>query len=72
MVEWKKIVHPVRRVWKGVTVRLKSRKKGLNKLQQDVKASKYNDVHVMWDMLKGNQEGSKKSKSNHSSWKHCG
>ncbi|CAN1296385.1 hypothetical protein LINPERPRIM_LOCUS23118 [Linum perenne] len=69
MAKWKKM----HRIWKGVTVRLKFRKKGLNKLQQDVKASKYSDVHVMWDMLKENQEDcSKKSKSSHTSWNSCG
>ncbi|CAI0552441.1 unnamed protein product [Linum tenue] len=72
MANWKRMMHPVKKVWKGVTVRLKFRKRGISKLKQDVRASKYNDVHVMWDMLKENQvEVSKTDKAGHI-WKQCG
>ncbi|KAL5559151.1 hypothetical protein UlMin_035362 [Ulmus minor] len=55
MVWWRKMVVPVRRVWSGVATRLGIRNSGILKLQHDVKACQYEDVHIMWEMLQRNE-----------------
>ncbi|OAY23014.1 hypothetical protein MANES_18G044800v8 [Manihot esculenta] len=52
---WDKVIHPVQRVWKGVALRIGIRKRGLLKLHHDVRACEYEDVRVMWEMLKRNE-----------------
>ncbi|KAF7843169.1 MAGUK p55 subfamily member 4 like [Senna tora] len=49
-----KIIFPVRRVFIALSSRLKSRKNGdgLLKLQDDVQTCGYEDVQVMWEMLR--------------------
>ncbi|XP_022772233.1 uncharacterized protein LOC111314884 isoform X2 [Durio zibethinus] len=43
---------PMRRVWAGVATRFGVRKSGLSKLRKDVRCCEYEDVHVMWEMLR--------------------
>ncbi|KAF9688833.1 hypothetical protein SADUNF_Sadunf01G0029100 [Salix dunnii] len=51
---WHKMIFPVRRVWLAVSARLKARKNGANllKLHNDVQTCGYEDVQVMWEMLR--------------------
>ncbi|XP_022718339.1 uncharacterized protein LOC111276768 [Durio zibethinus] len=46
---------PMRRVWTGVATRLGVRKSGLLKLRKDVRSCEYEDVQVMWEMLRRNE-----------------
>ncbi|XP_054789491.1 uncharacterized protein LOC129295035 [Prosopis cineraria] len=52
---WDKLVHPMRSVWISIATRLGIRKTGLLKIRNEVKASEYHDIHVMWEMLKRNE-----------------
>ncbi|KAG2699030.1 hypothetical protein I3843_07G173800 [Carya illinoinensis] len=52
---WDTVTFPVRLVWDGVAVRLGIRKSGLLKLRHDVRTCEYEDVRVMWEMLKRNE-----------------
>ncbi|KAF9616251.1 hypothetical protein IFM89_029027 [Coptis chinensis] len=49
-----KMVFPMRRVWFAVSARVKARKNGggLLKLHDDVQTCEYQDVQVMWEMLR--------------------
>ncbi|KAF8025281.1 hypothetical protein BT93_F2195 [Corymbia citriodora subsp. variegata] len=51
---WRKMIFPVRRVWFSVSARLKARNHGAGhmKLEDDVQTCEYQDVQVMWEMLK--------------------
>ncbi|OVA09315.1 hypothetical protein BVC80_897g20 [Macleaya cordata] len=49
---WNKMILPMKRVWMIVAIRLGIRKNGLLKLRHDVRTCEYEDVHVMWEMLK--------------------
>ncbi|KAL6576492.1 hypothetical protein OROHE_000273 [Orobanche hederae] len=51
---WHKVVFPVRRVWCAVSGRVKSRKNGagLLKLHDDIQTCGYEDVRIMWEMLR--------------------
>ncbi|PSR96813.1 MAGUK p55 subfamily member 4 like [Actinidia chinensis var. chinensis] len=51
---WHKMVFPVRRVWFAVSARVKARKNGagLLKLRDDIQTCGYEDVQVMWEMLR--------------------
>ncbi|KAK3029352.1 hypothetical protein RJ639_037875 [Escallonia herrerae] len=51
---WHKMVFPVRRVWVAVAARVKARKNGaaLLKLRDDIQTCGYEDVQVMWEMLR--------------------
>ncbi|XP_057767741.1 uncharacterized protein LOC130988016 [Salvia miltiorrhiza] len=51
---WHKIVFPVRRAWFAVSARVKARKDGagLLKLHDDIQTCGYEDVQIMWEMLK--------------------
>lgn len=51
---WQKMVFPVRRVWVAVSARVKARKNGagLLKLRDDIQTCGYEDVQVMWEMLR--------------------
>ncbi|KAH7850260.1 hypothetical protein Vadar_029961 [Vaccinium darrowii] len=52
---WHKMVVPMQRIWIVVAKRIGIRKTGLVKLRQDVRTCEYDDVHVLWDMLKRNE-----------------
>ncbi|EEF49280.1 uncharacterized protein LOC8280297 [Ricinus communis] len=51
---WDKMIFPVRKVWFAVSSRLKPRNHGagLLKLRNDVQTCGYEDVQVMWEMLR--------------------
>ncbi|KAL0561933.1 hypothetical protein IC582_002378 [Cucumis melo] len=51
---WHKMIFPVRRVWLAVSSRVRARKTGagLLKLHDDVETCGYEDVKVMWEMLR--------------------
>ncbi|KAG8379600.1 hypothetical protein BUALT_Bualt07G0105700 [Buddleja alternifolia] len=51
---WQKMVFPVRRVWCSVAARVKARKNGggLLKLHDDIQTCGYEDVQIMWEMLR--------------------
>ncbi|XP_054781407.1 uncharacterized protein LOC129288707 [Prosopis cineraria] len=52
---WHKMIFPVRRVWLALSSRLKQARPngdGLLKLQDDVQTCGYQDVQVMWEMLR--------------------
>ncbi|KAG2639504.1 uncharacterized protein LOC120660207 [Panicum virgatum] len=43
---------PVKRVWRGLSARLRLRRAtGLGRLRKEVSTCEYSDVHVMWEML---------------------
>lgn len=48
------MIFPVRKVWFAVSTRVKARKNGagLLKLHDDVQTCGYQDVQVMWEMLR--------------------
>ncbi|OWM70797.1 uncharacterized protein LOC116215154 [Punica granatum] len=52
---WDKMRVPLRNLWIDVATRLGVRNRGLLKLRQDVRRCEYDDVHVMWNMLKKNE-----------------
>ncbi|KAG1342062.1 hypothetical protein COCNU_05G002910 [Cocos nucifera] len=49
---WDRVAFPMRRVWIGVTTRLGLRKTGLGSLRKEVSTCEYEDVHVMWELLR--------------------
>ncbi|XP_022991946.1 uncharacterized protein LOC111488437 [Cucurbita maxima] len=51
---WHKMIFPVRRVWLTVSARVRARKSGagLLKLHDDVETCGYEDVKVMWEILR--------------------
>lgn len=51
---WHKMIFPVRRFWFTVSSPLKARKNGagLLKLRDDIQTCGYQDVQVMWEMLR--------------------
>ncbi|KAK6130815.1 hypothetical protein DH2020_035438 [Rehmannia glutinosa] len=49
---WDKMMTPMRKVWTKVSKRIGLRKTGIVKLKQDVRTCEYEDVHILWDMLK--------------------
>ncbi|KGN58642.1 uncharacterized protein LOC101215661 [Cucumis sativus] len=51
---WHQMIFPVRRVWLAVYGRLKARRndEGLLKLHDDVETCGYQDVKVMWEILR--------------------
>ncbi|XAR50432.1 hypothetical protein NMG60_11004759 [Bertholletia excelsa] len=57
---WNKMVFPVRRVWVAVAARVKARKNGagLLKLHNDIQTCGYEDVQVMWEMLRRSESES--------------
>lgn len=46
---------PIRNGWIMVAKRLRLKKTGLVKLRHDVRTCEYEDVHILWDLLKRNQ-----------------
>ncbi|KAI3992403.1 hypothetical protein MKX01_030289 [Papaver californicum] len=64
---WNKMMLPFRRVWFHLAARLGIRKSGLLKLKHDVRACEYEDVHVMWEMLKRSETETSKSLKSSSS-----
>ncbi|CAN6450708.1 unnamed protein product [Victoria cruziana] len=58
---WKKMVEAMRNVWFAVATRLRVRKRrgvGLLKLDKDVRSCGYEDVHIMWEMLRNSESHS--------------
>ncbi|KAK8957958.1 hypothetical protein KSP39_PZI000236 [Platanthera zijinensis] len=52
---WDLIIFPAKRVWIGVAARFSLRKNGflgLRQLKQEVITCEYEDVRVMWEMLR--------------------
>ncbi|CAA6671107.1 unnamed protein product [Spirodela intermedia] len=69
---WQKVVFPVKRVWIVVAARVKvSRKTGpaILKLHDDVQTCGYEDVQVMWEMLRTEMEISHAAQRKRSFWK---
>ncbi|MCL7022906.1 hypothetical protein MKW94_008660 [Papaver nudicaule] len=64
---WNKMMLPLRRVWFHISARLGIRKSGLLKLKHDVRTCEYEDVHVMWEMLKRSETETSKSLKSSSS-----
>ncbi|KAL6996784.1 hypothetical protein U1Q18_006912 [Sarracenia purpurea var. burkii] len=64
---WHKMIFPVRRVWVAVASRVKSRKNGggLLKLRDDIQTCGYEDVQVMWEMLKRSDSAKHPQKRKH-------
>ena len=53
------MTRPMRKVWTKLYKKLGLRKDAEHiKLQQDVKSCEYEDVHVLWEMLKRNDSQS--------------
>ncbi|PKU79727.1 hypothetical protein MA16_Dca010955 [Dendrobium catenatum] len=52
---WNRMIFPAKRVWVGVAARFSLRKNGLRKLRQEVSTCEYEDVRVMWEMLRRNE-----------------
>ncbi|XVF87016.1 hypothetical protein PTKIN_Ptkin18bG0086600 [Pterospermum kingtungense] len=63
---WHKMMFPVRKVWFAVSARVKARKNGagLLKLHDDVQTCGYQDVQVMWEMLRRSSETDKLTTAN--------
>ncbi|KAL3840474.1 hypothetical protein ACJIZ3_025065 [Penstemon smallii] len=59
---WDKMMYPMRKVWTKVSIRIGFRKTGLVKLRQDVRTCEYEDVHILWNMLKRNEMDLSKSR----------
>ncbi|KAK4281062.1 hypothetical protein QN277_012601 [Acacia crassicarpa] len=71
---WDKLVYPMRSVWISLAARLGIRKTGLWKIRNEVKASEYQDIHAMWEMLKRNESeltGSPSRSKKRQYWKLC-
>ncbi|XP_051119134.1 uncharacterized protein LOC127243257 [Andrographis paniculata] len=51
---WHNIVFPVRRAWFAISARIRARKNGagLLKLHDDIQTCGYEDVQIMWEMLR--------------------
>ncbi|OAY85039.1 uncharacterized protein LOC109724561 [Ananas comosus] len=59
-----KVVFPVKRAWLAVAARVKARKdgSGILKLHDDVQTCGYQDVQVMWEILRSEMELSRNLK----------
>ncbi|GAV70490.1 hypothetical protein CFOL_v3_13988 [Cephalotus follicularis] len=70
---WDKVTISMKKVWNGVAFRLGIRKSGLLKLRHDVRSCEYEDVQVMWEMLKKNETGksNKRPLWNMFEWARC-
>ncbi|KAL1540337.1 hypothetical protein AAHA92_24703 [Salvia divinorum] len=71
---WEKMAIPMRKVWVGVSRRFGLRKTGLIKLHKDVRTCEYEDIHILWDLLKRNEADlarSRKSRSWRFQWPQC-
>ncbi|KAK4736934.1 hypothetical protein R3W88_000631 [Solanum pinnatisectum] len=60
---WEKMMDPMRKAWSRVSTGIHIRKTGHVKLHRDVRKCEYEDVQILWDMLKKNEKGSEASKS---------
>nr|GMD99437.1 Cyclic pyranopterin monophosphate synthase [Ipomoea batatas] len=47
-----KMLVPMRKAWTKFAYRLHFRRTGLVKLHRDVKTCEYEDVHILWEMVK--------------------
>ncbi|PIN22095.1 hypothetical protein CDL12_05185 [Handroanthus impetiginosus] len=59
---WDKVVVPLRKVWSKVSKKLRLRKTGHVKLRQEIRTCEYEDVHILWHMLKRNETDLTRSK----------
>ncbi|KAG2631256.1 uncharacterized protein LOC120659227 [Panicum virgatum] len=54
---------PVKRVWRGLSARLRLRRAtGLGRLRKEVRTCEYSDVHVMWEMLSSSSSSSTRAR----------
>ncbi|KAL3835445.1 hypothetical protein ACJIZ3_010181 [Penstemon smallii] len=72
-MEWlHKMVFPVRRAFCAVSARIRARKNGggLLKLHEDIQTCGYEDVQIMWEMLRTESEvvARHHTKSKHHRW----
>lgn len=51
---WDKMIVPIRKAWVNVAQHLGIRKTGLVKLRHDVRTCEYEDVRILWELLKKN------------------
>ncbi|XP_022883743.1 uncharacterized protein LOC111400567 [Olea europaea var. sylvestris] len=67
---WQKMVFPVRRAWCAFTARVKTRKNGdgLLKLRDDIQTCGYEDVQIMWDMLRSETENMSRHDKRKNRW----
>lgn len=51
---WRKVTFPVKKAWAAVSARVKARKtrRGIMELRDDVQTCGYEDVQVMWEILR--------------------
>ncbi|KAG0481636.1 hypothetical protein HPP92_012140 [Vanilla planifolia] len=49
---WDRMALPVKRVWSRFAARHRLQNSGLRKLGREVSTCEYEDVHVMWEMLR--------------------
>ncbi|GMH17526.1 hypothetical protein Nepgr_019367 [Nepenthes gracilis] len=71
---WQKMVFPLRRAWLSLSSHFKTPKingDGLLKLHEDVETCGYEDVQVMWEMLRGSelQSSSSSKRKQRPSWR---
>ncbi|PKA65940.1 hypothetical protein AXF42_Ash010349 [Apostasia shenzhenica] len=51
-VWWDRMIFSMKRFWIRMAARLGLPKTGLGRLRQEVRTCEYEDVHVMWEMLR--------------------
>ncbi|PIN12405.1 hypothetical protein CDL12_14981 [Handroanthus impetiginosus] len=66
---WDKMMIPMRKIWAKLSKRVVSRKTGLFILHQDVRTCEYEDVHILWDLLKRNETQLTRKRKEASLWK---
>ncbi|XP_021764393.1 uncharacterized protein LOC110729004 [Chenopodium quinoa] len=64
----KRIIYPVKRLCRGLAARLGFRKRGILILSQEVQACEYEDVRIMWEMLKKSETSHEVSRSPSPKW----
>ncbi|XP_010679079.2 uncharacterized protein LOC104894524 [Beta vulgaris subsp. vulgaris] len=64
----KTIIMPVKRVCRRLAVRFGFRKRGILMLTQEVQACEYEDVRIMWEMLKKTEATNEVTRSPSPKW----
>ncbi|KAJ0984200.1 hypothetical protein J5N97_002556 [Dioscorea zingiberensis] len=65
-----RVAFPVRRVWLAVAARVKARKEGgILKLRDDVQTCGYQDVQVMWEILRRSEMKEQPKEHKRSFWR---
>ncbi|KAL7605672.1 uncharacterized protein LOC111886984 isoform X1 [Lactuca sativa] len=54
---WQKFTIYLRKIWIRVAVRFGVPKSGLGRLHHEIMRCEYEDVHVLWKLLKENEKG---------------